>query len=110
MLANTVRSLGLLLDIVGVVLLWKYGLPWNHVATELSPDMPAQENQAHLAYLGPVLIEAMVDPHESPLPPKITLEQARHFAQALARGTPSREKIALTVLSDRCASFCRPSR
>jgi pyruvate dehydrogenase (quinone) len=48
-----------------------------------------------------VLIEAVVDPHEPPLPPKVTLEQAKHFAQALARGTPNREKIALTVLSDK---------
>ncbi|MGQ0546896.1 MAG: thiamine pyrophosphate-dependent enzyme [Betaproteobacteria bacterium] len=54
-----------------------------------------------LALDGPVLIEAVVDPHEPPLPPKITLEQAKHFAQALARGTPNREKIALTVLSDK---------
>ncbi len=54
-----------------------------------------------LATEGPVLIEAVVDPHEPPLPPKVTLEQAKHFAQALARGTPNREKIALTVLSDK---------
>ena len=47
------------------------------------------------------MIEAVVDPHEPPLPPKVTLEQAKHFAQALARGTPNREKIALTVLSDK---------
>jgi pyruvate dehydrogenase (quinone) len=50
---------------------------------------------------GPVLVEAVVDPHEPPLPPRISLEQAKHFAQALARGTPNREKIALTVLSDK---------
>jgi pyruvate dehydrogenase (quinone) len=54
-----------------------------------------------LATEGPVLVEALVDPHEPPLPPKISLEQAKHFAQALARGTPNREKIALTVLSDK---------
>ena len=28
-------------------------------------------------------------------------EESAHFAQALARGTPNREKIALTVLSDK---------
>jgi len=49
---------------------------------------------------GPVVIEAVVDPNEPPLPPKIKAEQALHFAQALARGTPNRGKIALTVLSD----------
>ena len=49
---------------------------------------------------GPALIEAVVDPHEPPMPPKVSFEQAKHMAEALARGTPQREKIALTVLSD----------
>jgi pyruvate dehydrogenase (quinone) len=49
---------------------------------------------------GPVLVEALVDPHEPPMPPKVKPEQALHFAQSLARGTPHRGKIATTVLSD----------
>jgi pyruvate dehydrogenase (quinone)/pyruvate oxidase len=49
---------------------------------------------------GPVLIEAVVDPHEPPMPPRITREQALHFAEALVRGEPNREKIALTAISD----------
>ncbi|MGE5547294.1 MAG: thiamine pyrophosphate-dependent enzyme [Solirubrobacterales bacterium] len=53
-----------------------------------------------LAEPGPCVIEAVTDPNEAPLPPKIKLEQAVHFAEALARGTPHRGKIALTVLSD----------
>jgi pyruvate dehydrogenase (quinone) len=43
----------------------------------------------------------VVDPLEPPLPPKITLEQARKFATSLLRGEPNRDKIALTVLGDR---------
>lgn len=54
-----------------------------------------------LATRGPVVIEAVVDPLEPPLPAKITMEQASHFAQSLIRGEPNREKIALTVLGDR---------
>jgi pyruvate dehydrogenase (quinone) len=54
-----------------------------------------------LATPGPVIVEAVVDPFEPPLPAKITLEQARHFATSLLRGEPNREKIALTVLGDR---------
>jgi pyruvate dehydrogenase (quinone) len=54
-----------------------------------------------LAEPGPVVIEAVVDPHEPPLPPKITLEQAKHFGEALAKGTPARAKIVETVLSDK---------
>jgi len=50
---------------------------------------------------GPVLIEAIVDPFEPPMPAKVTLEQAAHLAKSLAKGTPNREKIALTILSDR---------
>jgi pyruvate dehydrogenase (quinone)/pyruvate oxidase len=49
---------------------------------------------------GPALIEAVVDPHEPPMPPKISLGDAKNFAEALAKGTPARGKIALTVLSD----------
>jgi pyruvate dehydrogenase (quinone)/pyruvate oxidase len=50
---------------------------------------------------GPVLVEAVVDPFEPPMPPKITIEQARKFAESLARGEPNRGKIALTVLRDK---------
>lgn len=54
-----------------------------------------------LAAPGPVIIEAVVDPLEPPMPPKITLEQAVHFAESLVRGEPNRGKIALTALSDK---------
>jgi pyruvate dehydrogenase (quinone)/pyruvate oxidase len=50
---------------------------------------------------GPVLIEAVVDPHEPPMPAKIEPGQALHFAEALAKGTPNRTKIAVTALSDK---------
>jgi pyruvate dehydrogenase (quinone)/pyruvate oxidase len=53
-----------------------------------------------LASEGPALIQAVVDPHEPPMPPKIKAEQALHFAESLARGTPQRGRIALTVASD----------
>jgi pyruvate dehydrogenase (quinone)/pyruvate oxidase len=54
-----------------------------------------------LAEPGPVVVEALVDPHEPPMPPKVSLEQSREFAESLRRGTPNRDKIALTVLSDK---------
>ena len=54
-----------------------------------------------LATPGPVVVQAVVDPFEPPLPAKINLEQARKFATSLVRGEPNREKIALTVLGDR---------
>jgi pyruvate dehydrogenase (quinone) len=50
---------------------------------------------------GPVVIEAVVDPFEPPMPPKVGLDQAINFAESLARGEPNREKIVLTVLEDK---------
>ncbi|MGA7329919.1 MAG: thiamine pyrophosphate-dependent enzyme [Rhodomicrobium sp.] len=64
------------------------------------PQKCAETLRQALSTPGPVLVEAVVDPNEPPLPPKVTLEQAAHFAEALARGTPNAGKIALTVASD----------
>ena len=73
-------------------------------ATGLTVEDPAQCGKVldrALGTPGPVVVQAVVDPFEPPMPPKITLEQAAKFAQALVRGEPNREKIALTVLRDR---------
>jgi pyruvate dehydrogenase (quinone)/pyruvate oxidase len=50
---------------------------------------------------GPVIVQAIVDPFEPPMPAKITAAQAMKFAEALVRGEPDRGKIALTILSDK---------
>jgi pyruvate dehydrogenase (quinone)/pyruvate oxidase len=50
---------------------------------------------------GPVVIEAIVDPNEPPLPPKVTAKQAARFAESLARGTPDRSKIFRTVVENK---------
>jgi pyruvate dehydrogenase (quinone)/pyruvate oxidase len=50
---------------------------------------------------GPVLIEAIVDPLEPPMPPKVTAKQTRHFAEALLKGEPDGVDLALTVVSDK---------
>jgi pyruvate dehydrogenase (quinone)/pyruvate oxidase len=50
---------------------------------------------------GPVLVEAVVDPFEPPMPPKISLDQTAKFAESLAKGQPNRKEIALTVLSNK---------
>ena len=54
-----------------------------------------------LATAGPVLIEAVVDPNEPPMPAKVKPEQALHLAESLARGTKDWKKIASTVAKDR---------
>ena len=50
---------------------------------------------------GPVVIEAVVDPNEPPMPPKVTAKQAAHFAESLARGTPDRRKIVETLVANK---------
>ncbi|MFZ0455150.1 MAG: thiamine pyrophosphate-dependent enzyme [Ignavibacteriaceae bacterium] len=54
-----------------------------------------------LNYKGPAVIEALVDQFEPPLPPKITVKQAKKFAKSLIKGEPNRERIALTITSDK---------
>ncbi len=54
-----------------------------------------------LATKGPVIIEAVVDPFEPPMPPEIEAKQAVKFAESLARGEPNRMKIATTILEDK---------
>ena len=54
-----------------------------------------------LALPGPVVVEAVVDPFEPPMPASVSLEQTTRFAKSLVRGEPNRDKIALTILKDR---------
>jgi hypothetical protein len=64
------------------------------------PARCAETLRAALATPGPVVIEALVDPHEPPMPPKATMQQMAKLAESLARGTPNRGKIALKIASD----------
>lgn len=50
---------------------------------------------------GPALVEAVVDPNEPPMPPKIKPKQAAKFSEALLRGQPSGPRIALTIFRDK---------
>jgi pyruvate dehydrogenase (quinone) len=71
--------------------------------TAYSVDDPAKCGavlKQALTVPGPALVEALVDPHEPPMPPKATANQMAHFAESLARGTPAGGKIAWTVAAD----------
>jgi len=46
-----------------------------------------------LAAARPVVIEVKTDPEVPPLPPHITLDQARHFAHTLMEGDPSERGV-----------------
>jgi pyruvate dehydrogenase (quinone) len=54
-----------------------------------------------LAYDGPAVIQAVVDPNEPPLPGKINTKEAIQFATALARGQADRWDIIKTVIKDK---------
>ncbi len=64
------------------------------------PARCAEQLRDALAAPGPCLIEAVVDPFEPPMPPKIELKQATNMAKSLAKGTPHAMKTALTLASD----------
>lgn len=53
-----------------------------------------------LALDGPVLIEAVVDPYEPPMPPEVTSKQAKSMAEALVRGEPNRKRVGVTLFRD----------
>jgi pyruvate dehydrogenase (quinone) len=54
-----------------------------------------------LAHNGPVVVQAVVDPNEPPLPGNINSKQALHFAEAIIRGEKHGIKIIKTVLEDK---------
>ena len=54
-----------------------------------------------LAYDGPAVVQAAVDPNEPPLPGNITMKQALKFAEALLRGEKDRWEIIKTVVVDK---------
>jgi pyruvate dehydrogenase (quinone) len=73
-------------------------------ATAMTIDDPARCGDMldeALRIPGPVVVEAIVDPFEPPMPPKIKPQQALHFAESLAKGQPNRKEIALTVIADK---------
>jgi len=64
------------------------------------PENCAEIVAQALATPGPVLIEAVVDPHEPPMPGRVKAKQALHLAESMAKGTPQRLKIATTIAED----------
>ena len=57
------------------------------------PDEVAPAWDEALTSSRPVLLEAIVDPNVPPLPPHITLEQARNYLKAILKGDPDALRI-----------------
>jgi pyruvate dehydrogenase (quinone) len=53
-----------------------------------------------LSQPGPVVIQAVVDPNEPPMPGKVTTQQAYKFAKSLLRGQKDAVKILETIAED----------
>jgi len=65
------------------------------------PDETASVLREALQTPGPALVEAVIDPHEPPLPGNITMDQSLKFAQALLRGEEDRWQILKTVVENK---------
>jgi pyruvate dehydrogenase (quinone) len=73
-------------------------------ATGFTVDDPAQCESVlrqAMAQPGPVVVEAVVDPNEPPLPGNITVEQSIHFAEALAKDEKNRWKVLKTLAENK---------
>ena len=53
-----------------------------------------------VSHSGPVVVQAVVDPNEPPMPGKVTTEQAFKFAKSLVRGQKDAVKILETIAED----------
>jgi pyruvate dehydrogenase (quinone)/pyruvate oxidase len=65
------------------------------------PERCGEQLARALEAPGPVVVEAVVDPFEPPMPARVKPEQALHFAESLAKGEPDRGKIISTVIKDK---------
>jgi pyruvate dehydrogenase (quinone) len=57
------------------------------------PDLLSSAWQQALASDVPVVLEVKTDPEVPPLPPHVTLQQARHFSEALLKGDPDQSGV-----------------
>ena len=50
---------------------------------------------------GPALLDVVVNADEPPMPPKVTYDQAKKFAESFLKGTPRRASITSTIARDK---------
>jgi pyruvate dehydrogenase (quinone) len=69
------------------------------------PDQVGPAWDAALAAERPVVLEAVTDPEVPPLPPHITLEQAKALSSALLGGDPSAKQIVKQAFKQKAEEF-----
>src|SRR5690606_2937123 len=65
------------------------------------PATCAEIMEQAFATPGPVIIEAITDPNELPMPPQLSAEEIENVHQALAKGQPDAEEIARVTAKGR---------
>jgi pyruvate dehydrogenase (quinone) len=70
-----------------------------------SPEEVAPAWDRALASERPVVLEAVTDPEVPPLPPHITLEQAKAMSSALLEGDPSASRIVKQAFKQKAEEF-----
>jgi pyruvate dehydrogenase (quinone) len=70
-----------------------------------SPEQVGPAWDEALASDRPVVYEAVTDPEVPPLPPHITIEQAKAFASALLHGDPSSREIISQSFKQKAQEF-----
>jgi pyruvate dehydrogenase (quinone) len=65
------------------------------------PDQAASTLRAAFDHPGPVVVQAVVDPNEPPMPGHVTTDQALKFAEALLKGQKDAWAIIRTVVEDK---------
>ena len=74
-----------------------------------SPEAVGSAWDEALASAVPVVFEARTDPEVPPLPPHITIQEARAFASALRKGDPNARGVIRQTIRDKIEEFL-PSR
>ncbi|HEY7154454.1 MAG TPA: thiamine pyrophosphate-dependent enzyme [Gemmataceae bacterium] len=65
------------------------------------PEKCEETLRQAFAVKGPAVVQAVVDPHEPPMPGHVTVKQAYHFAKSLIRGEKFSKDIIKTVLENK---------
>jgi len=65
------------------------------------PEEAEATLRAALAHPGPAVIQAVIDPHEPPMPGQVSTAQAVKFGEALVRGQKDAWAIIKTVVEDK---------
>jgi pyruvate dehydrogenase (quinone) len=83
---------------------WAEMIGLNGIRTE-DPDEVGECWDRALASERPTVLEIVCDPEVPPLPPHITLEQARSFASAVRHGDPARRRLIAQAIRQKLPEF-----